>query len=171
MSTSSTPTIAEADRASGAARLTTPRPTLILGLALAITACGSAPDRGETADDSYSSISTEEGENPTTGTADEATTAKGTRERVEDAADRLTGAYLEGEWCALYGGQERSQYVFDGDGSYRAGPASFDYRLVSEGSIDRLLQDFEVVSVEPDRFVLNRRGVTRRNVFDRGRCP
>ncbi len=84
--------------------------------------------------------------------------------------ESLTPEYLAGEWCSVYGGQERSRYVFAEDGSYRAGLAGYGYELDAEGTIGSLLEDFRVIDVERDRFVLNRRGVNRQNIFVRGPC-
>jgi len=88
-------------------------------------------------------------------------------EKPEAPRSRLTPAYLEGEWCVRLT-DERSRYVFAGDGSYRAGVAG--YRLEAEGTIEELLEDQEVVEVEPDRFTVTRGRGFSPKVFERGPC-
>lgn len=82
---------------------------------------------------------------------------------------RLTPEYLEGEWCALYS-QERSRYVFASDGSYRAGLAAPGHLLDTQGTIETLLAEFNVIELEADRFVLARENAYWQYVFGRGPC-
>lgn len=82
----------------------------------------------------------------------------------------LTPAYLEGEWCGVLGGKERSRHIFAADGSYRA--AVPGYVQEAQGTVEALLDRFPVVvEVEADRFVLTRgqRG-GHALVFHRGPC-
>jgi hypothetical protein len=79
---------------------------------------------------------------------------------VKDKASRtqLTPEYLKGTWCATQKqNNERGLWVFSDDGSYRVGPASFNYALVSEGDLNKFWQTYHAVrSKEPDRFVVTR---------------
>ena len=86
--------------------------------------------------------------------------------------ERLTGDYLEGMWCSVYGGQETTQWVFTDDGEYRIGvPAGRGYAMQREV---RNLADFRdrfetLLEVEPDSFT-TRHEHGRKNVFTRGPC-
>jgi len=85
---------------------------------------------------------------------------------------RLTPQYLAGEWCAIFS-QERSRYVFGPDGSFRRALPGADLTTGAEhGTVDDLLEDFDVVrEVEADRFVIARGGRGHRGyVFRRGPC-
>jgi len=91
-------------------------------------------------------------------------------QEAEKAASRaqLTPEYLKGKWCTnQHGDGEKGLWVFAGDGTYRSGPAAYNYALVSQGDMKDFWQFFEaVISKEPDRFVVGRHkpGTT----FDRG---
>ena len=81
-----------------------------------------------------------------------------TAAKDEASRTQLTPEYLKGTWCATQKqNNERGLWVFSDDGSYRVGPASFNYALVSEGDLNKFWQTYHAVrSKEPDRFVVTR---------------
>lgn len=84
----------------------------------------------------------------------------------------LTGEYLEGMWCSIYGGQETTQWVFTDAGDYRLGlPAGNGYALQPEvRDLEHFKQRFErLVEHQPETFTtMHVHG--RKNVFTRGPC-
>lgn len=86
--------------------------------------------------------------------------------------DQLTGDYLNGMWCSVYGGQETTQWAFTEDGDYRIGvPAGGDFAMQPKvRDLSHFRDRFEVLlERQPDTFTtLHRHG--RKNVFTRGAC-
>lgn len=88
------------------------------------------------------------------------------------SGDRLTTAYLKGMWCSVYGGQEKAQWRFDGNGSYEVGlPAGNGWAMQKSGdSIGEFRERFErLIDLQADTFTTEHRH-GRRNVFTRGPC-
>lgn len=86
--------------------------------------------------------------------------------------DRLTAGYLQGMWCSVYGGQERTQWRFHADGSYEVGlPAGRGWAMQPSGDdLGEFRGRFEkLISVDGDGFVTEHRH-GRQNVFTRGPC-
>lgn len=91
-------------------------------------------------------------------TTQAASQKQATAAKKEASRTELTPEYLKGTWCATQRqNNERGLWVFSDDGTYRVGPASFNYALVSEGDLKKFWQTFDAVtSKEPDRFVVTR---------------
>lgn len=86
--------------------------------------------------------------------------------------DQLTGDYLQGTWCSVYGGQETTQWQFDANGGYRIGvPAGRGYAMQPQvKGLDHFKGRFETL-LEQDRnafTTVHEHG--RKNVFTRGAC-
>jgi len=88
--------------------------------------------------------------------------------QMTESQAQLTPGYLEGEWCATQKqNNERGRYVFAADGTYRMGPASFNYRLISGGSMKDFWDTYDrVTSKGPNRFVVTRYSYV--TTFERG---
>jgi len=86
----------------------------------------------------------------------------------EASREQLTPDYLEGEWCATQKqNNERGLYVFSADGTYRVGPAEYNYGLVSGGDMKDFWETYDAVtSKESDKFVVTRYSYV--TVFRRG---
>ncbi len=91
-------------------------------------------------------------------------------QEAEKTATRaqLTPDYLKGKWCTnQHGDGEKALWVFAGDGTFRSGPAAYNYAPVSKGDMKDFWQTFHaVISKEPDRFVVG--GHKPGTTFDRG---
>ncbi|MGK7294198.1 MAG: hypothetical protein ACNS61_00045 [Candidatus Wenzhouxiangella sp. M2_3B_020] len=86
--------------------------------------------------------------------------------------DQLSGDYLEGIWCSVYGGQETTQWEFTGDGDYRIGvPAGRGFAMQPDvRDLDNFHGRFEtLLERQRDTFTTQHRH-GRKNVFTRGPC-
>lgn len=86
--------------------------------------------------------------------------------------DQLTGDYLQGTWCSVYGGQERTQWNFQRDGGYQIGMPAGDGWAMQRGgdNLDHYRDRFEkLIAMDDDSFVTEHRH-GRKNVFQRGAC-
>lgn len=85
---------------------------------------------------------------------------------------RLSGDYLEGTWCSVYGGQETTQWVFTDAGDYRLGvPAGNGYALQPEvRDLEHFKRRFERLVEHQSETFTTMHVHGRKNVFTRGPC-
>jgi len=86
--------------------------------------------------------------------------------------EQLTGDYLEGTWCSVYGGQETTQWEFTDSGDYRIGvPAGRGYAMQPNvNDLAHFRNRFEtLLERQPDTFTTEHTH-GRKNVYTRGAC-
>jgi hypothetical protein len=91
-----------------------------------------------------------------------------TQPEVVASDNRLNAEYLAGEWCSREAGRTSGSgttWIFAEDGSYRMGRGD---SLADGGDVDTFLRSVDIVSVEPDAFVVSQLGTNLR--FERGSC-
>ena len=86
--------------------------------------------------------------------------------------NQLSGDYLKGTWCSVYGGQETTQWEFTETGDYRIGvPAGRGYAMQpGVNDLGHFKNRFEtLLERDSDTFTtLHEHG--RKNVYSRGAC-